>query len=488
MVNENIKKEVDELLKIYSDEAFSNINDSIEQITLLLCLKYIDKKELDREKECRFLKIPFEGFYQKDEEGYRWSRLKDSYPTDIDKVLKSKLTDLYKEKKNPNYQTLLDYIMVTSYTKFDNLALLTRSMEKIDKIVENNSIYLGDIYDYILSKLPPNPDLGQYITPRHIVNLMVELIKPKFGDKVGDICCGSAGFLIYSKRYIMKHYEKELLENENNKFFNEEMFYGFESDKKLSKYAKVNMFFNGVLKNNIDMKNSLDIYNEINEKITVALSNIPFNGREADDKISMLLKKTACSSNRQLLFIWQILNILKKGGRCAVIVSDGCLFKRDMKKLRKEIVLNNKLEAIISMPSGIFKVKSNKGKKSGVSTAIMIFTKTGTGGTDKVWFYDMKADGYSLDDKRNPVDENDIPDIVERFNELDKEEDRKRTDKSFFVAVEEIIENGYDLSINKYKEIVYDKVEYDEPKVILDRIKNREKEINNGIEELQSLI
>lgn len=172
------------------------------------------------------------------------------------------------------------------------------------------------------------------------------------------------------------------------------------------------------------------------------------------------------------------------GGRCASIVPDGVLFgsTKAHKEIRKEIIENQKLEAIISMPSGVFK------PYAGVSTAIIIFTKTNAGGTDKVWFYDMKADGYSLDDKRTEIDENDIPDIVERFHNLEKEADRKRTEQSFFVDVEEIRENGYDLSINKYKEIVYEEVEYDAPSVILGRVKELEGEIAAGIEELERML
>ena len=209
-----------------------------------------------------------------------------------------------------------------------------------------------------------------------------------------------------------------------------------------------------------------------------------FKGSLDYEQVSADLLKVTKTKKTELLFLALFLRILKTGGRCASIVPDGVLFGSTggHKSIRKEIVENHKLEAIISMPSGVFK------PYAGVSTAIMIFTKTGTGGTDKVWFYDMKADGYSLDDKRNPVEDNDINDIVERFSNLDNEVNRKRTEKSFFVPVEEIRDNGYDLSINKYKEIEYEEVKYDSPQEIMLRIRELEMDITAGIEELAEMI
>lgn len=244
------------------------------------------------------------------------------------------------------------------------------------------------------------------------------------------------------------------------------------------------MMLHGVDNPNIEYKDSLSEANTDKEKYTLVLANPPFKGSLDYEAVSSDLLKVTKTKKTELLFLALFLRILKPGGRCASIVPDGVLFGSTAghKAIRKEIVENHKLEAIISMPSGVFK------PYAGVSTAIMIFTKTGTGGTDKVWFYDMKADGYSLDDKRNPIEDNDIPDIIERFNNLDKEVDRKRTEQSFFVDMDEIRKNDYDLSINKYKEIVYEEVEYEAPGVILERIKKLEQEITDGIEELERMI
>ena len=255
-------------------------------------------------------------------------------------------------------------------------------------------------------------------------------------------------------------------------------------DRTMLRIGAMNMMLHGVDNPNIEYKDSLSEANTDKDKFSLVLANPPFKGSLDYEAVSADLLKVTKTKKTELLFLALFLRILKKGGRCASIVPDGVLFgsTKGHKDIRKEIVENNKLEAIISMPSGVFK------PYAGVSTAIIIFTETGNGGTDKVWFYDMKADGYSLDDKRNPVEENDIPDIIERFDNLDKEVDRKRTEQSFFVDKSEIVENGYDLSINKYKEIEYEEVVYDAPEVILGRVKELEDEIVKGISELEDML
>lgn len=255
-------------------------------------------------------------------------------------------------------------------------------------------------------------------------------------------------------------------------------------DRTMLRIGAMNMMLHGVDNPNIEYKDSLSEANTDKDKFSLVLANPPFKGSLDYEQVSADLLKVTKTKKTELLFLALFLRILKTGGRCASIVPDGVLFGSTggHKSIRKEIVENHKLEAIISMPSGVFK------PYAGVSTAIMIFTKTGTGGTDKVWFYDMKSDGYSLDDKRNPIEDNDINDIVERFSNLDKEEDRKRTEQSFFVPVEEIRDNGYDLSINKYKEIEYEEVVYDSPQEIMLRIRELEMDITARIEELAEMI
>ena len=494
-LNEEIKKEVDDLVKLYDDEAFSNITDIIENITFLFSLKEIDLKEKEKELSASILGteyIPF--FYEdsdenNDEGKFRWSRFKNKYPEDIDKILQD-IRKIYTNKSSEEYKVYLDYIRDTNLIKFDNLAILTNVIEKIEKIFNRYRNYVGEIYDYLLIQIPPNQALGQFITPRHIVDFILKLVKPSIEDKILDLCCGTGAFLVYSQRYILDNYKNELLKEENLKHYKNKLFTGYEGDKKLSKFAKMNMCFNNFDSPNIQRKNSLDNYNDLNQKYTLAISNIPFSGKENDDKISSNLFKETKSKNKQLLFINQLIDCLQLGGRCAVIVSDGFLFNETKAyiRARKRIVDENKLEAIISMPSGIFKIKNKSGKKSGVSTAIMIFTKTGNGGSDNVWFYDMKADGYSLDDNRNKIDDNDIDDIIHRFNNLSTELNRDRKEKSFFVDASEIIKNKYTLSINSYKVIEHEEIVYDKPKNIFNKIKNIDDEIRRGLDELERMI
>lgn len=314
--------------------------------------------------------------------------------------------------------------------------------------------------------------------------MMVKLMKPTPSDVIVDPAMGSAGFLVAAQEYLRENEADLFLHAGLKDHFNNHMFYGFDMDRTMLRIGAMNMLLHGVDNPNIEYKDSLSEQNTDKEKYTLVLANPPFKGSLDYEAVSADLLKVTKTKKTELLFLALILRSLKVGGRSATIVPDGVLFGSSgaHKQIRKEIVDNNKLEAVISMPSGVFK------PYAGVSTAILIFTKTGAGGTDKVWFYDMKADGYSLDDKRQEVEANDIPDIIERFNNLEAESDRKRTEQSFFVDVKEIVDNGYDLSINKYKEVEYEEVEYAHPSEILLKIRELEMDITAGIEELAEML
>lgn len=363
--------------------------------------------------------------------------------------------------------------------------MLAKIVDSINNLeLDRDKDTKGDLYEYLLSKVATAGTNGQFRTPRHIIDMIVNLMQPKAEDIIVDPAMGSAGFLVSAQQYLRDNRAEMFLDAKLKNHFNNDMFYGFDMDRTMLRIGAMNMMLHGVDNPNIEYKDSLSEQNTDKEKFTLVLANPPFKGSLDYEAVSADLLKVTKTKKTELLFLALFLRVLKMGGRCASIVPDGVLFgsTKAHKEIRKEIIENQKLEAIISMPSGVFK------PYAGVSTAIMIFTKTNAGGTDKVWFYDMKADGYSLDDKRTEIDENDIPDIVERFNNLEKEADRKRTEQSFFVDVEEIRENGYDLSINKYKEIVYEEVEYDAPSVILGRVKELEGEIADGIEELERML
>lgn len=295
---------------------------------------------------------------------------------------------------------------------------------------------------------------------------------------------GSAGFLIEAQQYLRDHHGEMFLDAKALEHFHNSMFFGNDMDRTMLRIGAMNMLLHGVDNPNISYRDSLSEQNTDEEKYTLVLANPPFKGSLDYEAVSADLLKVAKTKKTELLFLALFLRILKKGGRAAVIVPDGVLFgaSKAHKQIRKEILENNKLDAVISMPSGVFK------PYAGVSTAILVFTKTGSGGTDKVWFYDMKADGLSLDDKRQEVAENDIPDIIERYNNLDKEAERKRTEQSFMVDLDEIVNNDYDLSINKYKEIVYEAVEYPPTEEIISEIEQIENTIQTEMAELKKLL
>ena len=295
----------------------------------------------------------------------------------------------------------------------------------------------GDIYEYLLSKLATAGVNGQFRTPRHIIKMMVEMMDPKADDLICDPACGTSGFLVESSEYLRKKKKAEVLFNAKNKeHYMNHMFHGYDMDRTMLRIGAMNMMTHGVSNPNIEYRDSLSDQNEDKEKYSLILANPPFKGSLDYDIVSADLLKVCKTKKTELLFLTLFVRMLKTGGRCACIVPDGVLFgsSKAHKDIRKAIVEEQRLEAVISMPSGVFK------PYAGVSTAILIFTKTGHGGTDKVWFYDMKADGRSLDDKRSEVKENDIPDIIARFKNLEAENDRKRTDQSFFVEKQEIVD------------------------------------------------
>jgi len=315
--------------------------------------------------------------------------------------------------------------------------------------------------------------------------MMVEMMDPKPTDFICDPACGTSGFLVASGDYLREKYKKEvLLDKQNRNHFMNDMFHGYDMDRTMLRIGAMNMMTHGVENPFIEYRDSLSDQNPDKDMYSLILANPPFKGNLDADIISADLQKVCKTKKTELLFLALFVRMLKIGGRCACIVPDGVLFgsSNAHKAIRKELVENQRLEAVISMPSGVFK------PYAGVSTGILVFTKTNHGGTDNVWFYDMTADGFSLDDKRAEVKENDIPDIINRFKNLDAEKDRKRTDKSFMVAKKEIVDNDYDLSINKYKEIEYVAVEYPPTSEIMANIREIEKQISQEMDELEMLL
>ena len=481
-----IRNKIDRIWEYFWTGGITNPLSVIEQITYLLFIKGLDDIELRNEKDDVFLGITSNRIFDKEHQNCRWSVFKDYEAGKMYKNMQENVFPFIKSLGNSKKSSYSKY-MQDAIFMIPTPLMLQKVVTGISSIPMKDRDTKGDIYEYLLSKLSTAGTNGQFRTPRHIIRMMVELMKPTPEDIIVDPACGSAGFMVEAGEYLRKNCKEMFNDIRKVEHFNNTMFYGFDIDQTMLRISAMNLMQHGIENPNIDYKNAIGEENEDKNKFTLVLANPPFKGSVDINTIAKdLLTVTNKSKKTELLFLALFLKILKTGGRTASIVPDGVLFgsSNQHKAIRKEIIENHKLEAIISMPSGVFK------PYAGVSTAIMIFTKTGQGGTDKVWFYDMTADGFSLDDQRQPVKENDIPDIIERFNNRDSEEEqqRKRTEKSFFVPKEEIVENDYDLSINKYKEIVIEKKEYEHPKVILKRVMDMEDEIQSILKELGDIL
>lgn len=484
MITGELRNKIDRIWETFWTGGITNPLDVIEQFTYLLFIKQLDDVETIKENEANFLGVPFESMFPGDCQKYRWSKFKNLGSADeMYELVANGVFSFIKNLHQDGDSTYAKY-MGDAIFKIPTAAMLTKIVDGIDKLELGDADSKGDLYEYLLSKVATAGTNGQFRTPRHIIKMMVELVKPQPDDIIIDPAMGSAGFLIEAQQYLRDNHADMFLNSKLREHFNNDMFYGNDMDRTMLRIGAMNMLLHGVGNPNISYRDSLSEQNADNEKYTLILANPPFKGSLDYEAVSADLLKVTKTKKTELLFLALFLRVLKKGGRAAVIVPDGVLFgsSNAHKQIRKEIIDNNKLDAVISMPSGVFK------PYAGVSTAILVFTKTGSGGTDNVWFYDMKADGYSLDDKRQEIADNDIPDIINRFSNLADEQARARTEQSFFVPVDEIIANDYDLSINKYKEVVYEQVEYEPTDVIIGKIEKIEAEIQTEMVELKKLL
>lgn len=482
MITGELKSKVDKIWETFWTGGITNPLEVIEQFTYLLFIKNLDEIETRKESEALLLGFPYIGMFPANRQALRWSRFKNEEATQMYQTVATEVFPFIKSL-HANQDSAYTKYMGDAIFKIPTPQMLTKLVDMID-VLPLTPDTKGDLYEYLLSKVATAGTNGQFRTPRHIIDMMVKLMKPTPSDVIVDPAAGSAGFLVSAQQYLRDNHA-DLFHNQGLKeHFNNDMFYGFDMDRTMLRIGAMNMMLHGVDNPNIEYKDSLSEQNKDEDKYTLILANPPFKGSLDYEAVSADLLKVTKTKKTELLFLSLFLRILKTGGRCASIVPDGVLFgsSKAHKDIRKEIVENHKLEAVISLPSGVFK------PYAGVSTAILILTKTTVGGTDHVWFYDMKADGYSLDDKRQPISENDIPDIIERFNNLESEKTRQKTDQSFFVSVDEIRETGYDLSINKYKEIEYEEVQYEAPSIIVKKIQTLEEEIQQGLKELEKMI
>lgn len=458
-------------------------------------MKGLDDTQKRMEKQSLITGKPIERpLFTKEQEHLRWSKFKEQESEEMFRIVKDEVFPHMKKigEENSHFTKHLENAVFVIPTPL----LLQRVITGIDNLLKDlpaqNKDALGDLYEYLLSKLATSGTNGQFRTPRHIIDLMVKLMKPTPQDKIVDPAAGTAGFLVSAAEYLYKYHYNEIFNSNNKKlreYYNSKMFTGFDTDSTMLRIAAMNLMLHGIDNPNVIQLDSLSKTNTKEEEYTLCLANPPFKGTLDSEEVNPNLLNKVKTKKTELLFLALILRLLKIGGRCAVIVPEGVLFggSNAHKDIRKELLNNNKLEAVIKMPSGVFK------PYSGVTTAMLIFTKTGNGGTDNVWFYEMRADGYSLDDKRIPLSQdkhenNNLPDIIHRFNNLESEKKRKRTEQSFFVTVKEIENNDYDLSYNRYKEIQQEEIIYEEPKKIINDIKELEKEILKGLEDLEAMI
>ena len=372
-------------------------------------------------------------------------------------------------------------------------SLLERAVNGVEELLsdfDNHMDDLGDLYEYMLSKLSTAGTNGQFRTPQHIRNMMVAMVDPKPGELICDPACGTAGFLISAAEHIRNVYGSQMTDDEWKSYVGKKdavpQFSGFEIDQTMLRISTMNLMLHGVDAPDVRYLDSISKNNTFSDKYDVILANPPFTGSVDVEDINKSLRGIVDSKQTELLFVALFLRMLKMGGRCACIVPNGVLFRSNSKaymQLRRELVENQKLEAVIYMPSGVFK------PYSGVSTAILVFTKTDAGGTDDVWLYNMEGDGYTLDDKRDPDEKHDdIPDILSRWRNLDAERNRARTEKSFLVPKSEIVGNDYDFSFNKYTETVYERVEYPPTKEILNDLDDLNRQMSESLAELRHML
>jgi type I restriction enzyme M protein len=487
MITGEIKNKID---KIWTDIWAGGITQPltvIEQLTYLMFIRSLDEKEFENQG-LEDLGLEVNKIFPQTEDGQsmRWHKFKDKDPREIYEIIGQRVFPFIKSM-NANKTSAFSRYMEDAMFLIPTPQVLQKIITGLDELYEHDIKGLdmqGDLYEYMLGKLATAGQNGQFRTPKHIRDMMVRLLAPTPDDRICDPACGTAGFLVSSAEYIREKYESEMTTEQWEKFEGN-IFSGFDTDRTMLRLSAMNLMLHSISNPNINYADSISKQNSISDAYDVILANPPFTGTVDSESINDNLKVICDTKKTELLFVALFIRMLNMGGRCACIVPDGVLFgsTKAHKSLRKELVENQNLQAIISMPSGVFK------PYAGVSTAILIFTKTNAGGTDKVWFYDMKSDGFSLDDKRNNLgNDGDIIDIINRFHSLEKEVDRKRTEQSFLVDKEEIINNDYDLSISSYKVIEYEKVEYEKPWVIMARLDELALDLSSKMEELRGLL
>jgi type I restriction enzyme M protein len=506
MVTGELKRRIDALWLEFWQGGITNPLTVIEQITFLMYARLLDINETRDENRQKRTRKSFQRRFKDDEQQLRWSHFRHLGAEKMLPVVRDKVFPHFKTTAASG--TAFAEFMKDAQLMIQKPSLLVKAVNMIHELPLTEGDTKGDLYEYLLSKLTTAGINGQFRTPRHIIRLMVDMLEPKPTDIVGDPACGTGGFLVSVMEYLLqtytspeavieeidpetgakqKIYTGDLLE-EHRDHIRSRMFHGFDFDATMLRIAAMNLMLHGVDDPDIHYQDTLSTgFTErfpqaASEGFDVILANPPFKGQLDFEDVHPSLLRQVKTKKTELLFVALILRMLNKGGRAAIIVPDGVLFGSSgaHQALRKLLVDQHQLEAVISLPSGVFK------PYAGVSTGILVFTKGGR--TDNVFFYDVEADGLSLDDKREPVDENDLPDCLARWRARNPKKDTDRTAKAFFVEAEKIREANYDLSLSTYRETVYKEEKYEPPRVILKRMKSINDEIANDLTELEAML
>lgn len=483
VITGELKSKIDRVWDAFWSGGISNPLEVIEQITYLLFIRRLDDIQTLAEKKARVTGADIENpVFQPGQASLRWSQFKNTSPEVMHKIIADEVFPFLRGLGDDT--TYSDHMKDARFT-IPTPALLSKVVDMLDGIPMADRDTNGDLYEHLLSQIASAGKNGQFRTPRHIIDLMVKMTAPEPNDEICDPACGTAGFLVAASEYVRDTHAEALLDSVQRSHFHQSMFHGYDFDSTMLRIGSMNMLMHGIEAPDIRYRDSLSEGAAADaEKYTLILANPPFAGSLDYESTAKDLQRTVKTKKTELLFVALFLKLLKPGGRAAVIVPDGVLFGSSMahKTLRKTLVEDQKLDAVVKLPSGVFR------PYAGVSTAILFFTKTNSGGTADVWFYDVQADGFSLDDKRSPIESNDLPDVLARWQDRAAEMDRTRTEQSFLVPKADIVAQGYDLSLNRYKEIVHDEIEHCAPLDIIADIEKLDAEIAQGLDELKAML
>ena len=509
MITGDVRNKVDRVWDAFWTGGISNPLEVIEQITCLLFLKRLDERQLLAER--RSLRTgealtgnPFPA--GNDDKGrpfgdMRWGTFSGLDPAGMYQVVSERAFPFLRSMGGDD-STYAHNMRDARFT-IPTPNLLARVVGLLDQLPISEQDTKGDIYEYMLAKIATAGQNGQFRTPRHIIQLMVEMLAPGAGQRICDPACGTAGFLVASAEYLRDNESDWLKTKAGSDFFHHRTFSGYDFDNTMLRIGSMNMMLHNVEQPDISYRDSLsEGAAEDADRYDIVLANPPFAGSLDYESTSKDLLRTVKTRKTELLFLALFLRLLRPGGRAAVIVPDGVLFgsTKAHKDLRRLLVEEHKLDAVVKLPSGVFR------PYAGVSTAILFFQRTDSGGTDSVWFYEVRADGYSLDDKRNALlpedglgpdaeltpeelEKNNLPDVLRRWGmRTEQERARARTEQSFCVPKADIEAQGYDLSLNRYKEVVHEEIEHRSPEEILDELERIEKEIADGLVQLRGML